>query len=365
MKNNKDNYAIIMAGGIGSRFWPVSKRDFPKQFIDILGVGKSLLRLTYERFEKFFPKENIYVVTNESYDYLVKQQLPELLENQIISEPAAMNTATCIAYASFKIASVNPSATCVVAPSDHLILNEEKFREDINKALAYTTENNALLTLGIKPDRPDTGYGYIQYIDSGSSTKDGIFKVKTFTEKPSHEIALTFLESGDFLWNAGIFIWKVSDILQQLELHLPDTHKLFKDGAKKYNTPEEYGFIQKIYPQSKSISIDYAVMEKADNVFVVPSDFGWSDLGTWKSLHELREKDLKGNMVHGKNVMTQDCEDSLVFANNPEKLIVVNGLKNYIVVDTDKVLLICNLDKEQEVKQIVDEVKNVYKGKFT
>ncbi|MBC7426404.1 MAG: mannose-1-phosphate guanylyltransferase [Bacteroidia bacterium] len=363
MKKGENNYAVIMAGGIGSRFWPLSKKNYPKQFHDILGVGKSLLRLTYDRFAKFFPKENIYVVTNNSYSLLVHDHIPELPFSQIMTEPAAMNTAPCVAYAAFKLLAKNPEANCVIAPSDHLILDEDAFRNDILNCLDFTSHHNSLLTLGIKPNRPDTGYGYIQYHEE--DPVNGIHKVKTFTEKPDLNLAQTFLDSGDFLWNSGIFIWKAQDILAEFELLQSDMYALFKKGMKHYNTPEETAFINKIYPQCKSISIDYGIMEKAKNVHIVPADFGWSDLGTWKSLYDLRNKDENQNVLHGK-VMVYNTSNSLVVSEgSSEKLIVVDGLENAIVIDTPEVLLISSLEKEQEVRQIVTDLREMYKGKYS
>ncbi len=360
---NKNNYVVIMAGGIGSRFWPLSKKTYPKQFHDILGVGKSLLQLTYERFERIVPSENIFVITNSSYSLLVNDQLPNLPEKNILTEPAAMNTAPCVAYASFKLFCLNEKANVIFAPSDHLITNEFKFDSDIKEALTFTETNSALVTLSIKPTRPDTGYGYIQFIEKEKN--ENIHKVKTFTEKPSHELALTFMESGDFYWNSGIFIWKASDILNEFNLHQTDIYDLFKKGLKYYNTAKEQTFINKQYPLCKSISIDYAVMEKTKIAYTLPTEFGWSDIGTWKSLYHLRDKDENNNMVHSKNNQIYNTKDSLIFMeSNPEKLVVIEGLEGVMVIDTDEILFISHLDREQEVREITKDIKDKYKGKF-
>jgi mannose-1-phosphate guanylyltransferase len=364
MKKNKNNYVVIMAGGIGSRFWPLSKRAYPKQFHDILGVGKSLLRLTFDRFAQFIEVENIYIITNASYTLLVHDQLPELPEANIIDEPASMNTAPCVAYASFKIFVKNPEANLIFAPSDHLITDENKFIDSLQKALTFTSQNKMLLTLGIKPNRPDTGYGYIQHQET--EIEEGIYKVKTFTEKPTLEIAQTFLESGDFSWNSGIFIWKASDILGEFETHQSDMYELFKKGLKKFNTAEEQAFINKQYPLCKSISIDYAIMEKTKIAGIVPVDFGWSDLGTWKSLHVLREKDEHNNLLHGNNIEVYNSSNCLIVEEaNSDKLVVVEGFDDAIIVDTDEILFISHLSKEQEVREITADIKEKYKGKFS
>jgi len=362
-KKTENYYAIIMAGGVGSRFWPWSKKNLPKQFLDIFGTGQSLLQLTFERFTKIVPSQNIYIVTNETYSDLIRSQLPSIQENQIIQEPMAMNTAPCVAYSISKIHALNSKAVCIVAPSDHLILKEQKFIEIMSEGLEFGEKEDALITIGIEPNRPDTGYGYIQYKQNES--KDNAFKVKTFTEKPDLELAKTFLESGDFLWNAGIFIWKAKTILQAFETHQADTYKLFKDGNKLYNTPSEKDFIQKIYPLTKSTSIDYAIMEKADNVYVIPADLGWSDLGTWKSLYETRSKTTEGNVIQGKHILHFDTTNSLVLNQEKDKLVVTNGINNLMVINTEDALMICDLDKEQEVKQIVDEVKIKFKEKYS
>jgi mannose-1-phosphate guanylyltransferase len=355
-------YVVIMAGGIGSRFWPVSRKELPKQFLDVMGVGKSLLRITYERFARHFDEDKILIVTNSDYKYLVKNHIPEIDDSQILLEPSAKNTAPCIAYAAYKILSQDPDANCIVAPSDHLILNEEEFISKVNQAVAYTDKNDVLVTLGIKPSRPDTGYGYIQYIDNRDSEE--IKKVKIFTEKPSKEIAESFIKSGDFLWNAGIFIWNNRSILAAIKRYTPEIHSLFEKKKDLFGTEDELKTVEEIYPMCRNISIDYGIMEKAENVYVIPSEFGWSDLGTWKSLYTERDQDNDFNVIHGERVMAYNTSNSIVFTNS-DKLIVTNGIKNLIVVDSDDVLLICDIDKEQEVKRIVNDVKTKYKNEYS
>ena len=359
---NKNYYAIIMAGGIGSRFWPISRTSHPKQFIDILGTGKTLIQNTYDRFLKVCPKENIYVVTNEIYTGLVKKQLPEMADNQILTEPVMRNTAPCIAYGSFKIESLSPDAVIVVAPSDHLILDENAFVATIEKSLKVASQNNCLITLGIKPSRPDTGYGYIQFTES--TLTDDFHKVKTFTEKPTLEIAKTFIQSGDFLWNAGIFVWSAKAIVSAFGQHLPDMHEIFADARSVYNTPDEKALIHKSYAQCANISIDYGIMEKADNVYVLPSEFGWSDLGTWASIYELAEKDYVGNaVIPSDKVIMYDSTDCMV--NVPgEKLVILQGLHDFIVVEANNTLLICPSDQEQNVKKVVADVKQQFGVKY-
>lgn len=359
---NKNYYAIIMAGGIGSRFWPISRTSHPKQFIDILGTGKTLIQNTYDRFLKICPKENIYVVTNEIYTDLVKLQLPDMTDNQILTEPVMRNTAPCVAYGSFKIESLNPDAAIVVAPSDHLILDEAAFISTIEKSLEVASANNCLITLGIKPSRPDTGYGYIQYTEQ--SLKDDFYKVKTFTEKPTLEIAKTFLQSGDFLWNAGIFVWSAKAIVSAFSTYLPDMHEIFAEARPVYNTDGEKAHIHKSYLQCTNISIDYGIMEKADNVYVLPSEFGWSDLGTWASIYDLAEKDYVGNaVIPADKVIMYDSSNCMV--NVPgEKLVILQGLHDYIVVEANNTLLICPRDQEQNVKKVVADVKQQFGTKY-
>ncbi|HET6245595.1 MAG: mannose-1-phosphate guanylyltransferase [Bacteroidetes bacterium] len=352
----KNNYCVIMAGGIGSRFWPMSRTAHPKQFLDILGTGRTLLQQTYDRFLLLCPPENIYIVTNEDYTKLVKEQLPDLNQDQILSEPARKNTAPCAAYASYKIGSINPDAIIVIAPSDHLITKEETFVKAINSCILKAQEEDCLATLGIKPTRPDTGYGYIQFYETEWKYDKRLKKVKTFTEKPDHEMAKFFIESGDFLWNSGIFIWSFKSFVKALERHLPETAAVFKEGMDKYNTPAEKAFIVQAYAQCSSISIDYAIMEKADNVYVRSSAIGWSDLGTWGSLYANSKKDENRNAVVGNNVMLYESSNCIV--NVPKnKLVVVQGLEDYIIVESDNILLICKKEDEQQIKTFVNEIK--------
>ena len=360
MENN--NYALIMAGGIGSRFWPVSRTSYPKQFLDVLGTGKSLIQNTFERFKKILPAENIFILTNESYFDLVKEQIPELADNQIIGEPIMRNTAPCIAYGCYKIKQINPDAMVVVAPSDHLILDTDNFAKIINQSLINAKNHNCLITLGIKPSRPDTGYGYIQY--ESTTIADNLHKVKTFTEKPSLEIAQTFLSSGDFLWNAGIFIWSIDAIIKAFDEHLSDMSEIFREGKNYYNSLNEKEFIQSAFQRCPSISIDYGIMEKANNVFVTPSEFGWSDLGTWSSVYELADKDYVGNaVIHPEKVVMYNSSNCMV--NVPKnKLVILNGLHDFIVVESNNTLMICPRDQEQHVKQVVADVKHKFGTKY-
>ena len=344
-----------MAGGIGSRFWPMSRTAHPKQFLDILGTGQTLLQMAFSRFEKSCPKDQIYIVTNESYKELVKQQIPGINDEQIVCEPARRNTAPCVAYASFKIAERNPNANIIVAPSDHIVLKEDNFCNIIESALSACEKNDWLITLGIEPNRPDTGYGYIQYSDCNNCDDPRTKKVKTFTEKPNLELAKSFLESGDFLWNSGIFIWSLKSIMKAFELYMPEEFQIFSEGKGLYNTDKEVEFIKNAYTVCKSISIDYGVMEKAENVFVYKSEFGWSDLGTWGSLFENMPKNKDNNAIVGNNVMTYNTTNTIV--NVPkDKLVVIHGLENYIVSESDGILLVCSKNEEQQIRQFVNDV---------
>ena len=351
-----------MAGGIGSRFWPVSRSSHPKQFIDILGTGKTLIQQTYDRFTKIVPKENIFIVTNDIYTRLVKEQLPEISNSQILAEPIMRNTAPCIAYGCYKIHKINPDACVIVAPSDHLILDTEGFVNSINLSLQTSAEHNCLITLGIKPSRPDTGYGYIQF--NSVIINNDFHKVKTFTEKPNIELAKTFVQSGEFLWNAGIFVWSAKNIIKSFEQHLPEINDVFKEGEEAYNTPDEQEFIQKAYYQCTNISIDYGIMEKADNVYVLPAEFGWSDLGTWASVYDLAEKDYVGNAVlPSEKVMMYDSSNCMVKVPKG-KLVILQGLHDFIVVENNNTLLICPRNEEQNVKQVVADVKQRFGAEF-
>ena len=351
---NKHHYVVIMAGGIGSRFWPMSRSNYPKQFLDILNTGKTLIQETFDRFAAFIPVENIYVVTSLEYVNIVKKQLPGLPIQNILGEPSRKNTAPCIAYISFKLQQLDPKASLIVAPSDHLILDPIAFNKVCLEALSFVNKHNALITLGIKPINPNTGYVYIQYEQPGVT--DNVYKVKTFTEKPNLDLAKTFIASGEFLWNAGIFVWQVKNIIAAFERYLPEMYDVFVAEKEKFNTPQEAAALQHMYPLCTNISIDFGIMEKADNVYVIPSSFGWSDLGVWNSAYENMEKDYLGNAVAGNNVIVFDTQRCMVHTPN-EKLVVLQGLEDYIIVDTSDVLLICKKDKEQEIKDYVAEVK--------
>lgn len=358
---NQHHYVAIMAGGIGSRFWPKSRSSYPKQFIDILSSEKTLIQSTFERYTQFIPRENVYVVTFHEYESIVKEQLPDLPVENIVSEPSRKNTAPCVLYISFKLMQKDPEATLIIAPSDHLVLNTEEFQKVSLAGLAFAKKNNALVTLGIKPTYPNTGYGYIQH--ELTPAAPDVYKVRTFTEKPDIELARTFFASGDFLWNAGIFIWTVKDVLHAFELYEPEMFDLFSGEKDNFNSQNEAHAIDRIYPLCTNISIDYAVMEKANNVYVIPSSFGWSDLGTWNSAYDNLEKDYLGNAVSANNVIVIDAVKCMVSA--PEdKLLVLQGLNDFIVVDTNDVLLICQKEKEQEIKEYVAEVKRNKGDKF-
>ena len=348
-----------MAGGAGMRFWPMSTAAYPKQFIDFFGTGKSLLQMTVERFKSLIPIENFYVVTSERYFQIVKSQVPELKDDQILLEPFRRNTAPCIAYATYKIKYRNPEATIVVTPSDHLILNEKSFAEHIQSAISCATSNAWLLTLGIQPTRPETGFGYIQCDEHNRYLPDPrISKVKLFTEKPQLELAKSFIESGDFLWNAGIFVWKLPVILKAFETYLPDINNLFKSIENELYTENEKMAISRIYTECTSISIDYGIMEKSENVNVLASDFGWSDLGTWSTLHENLKQDDNKNVLlaPNNNAFVYKCSNSIISVPK-DKVVVADGLDNYIVAVTDDVVLICRKDEEQNIRQFVTDVQ--------
>jgi mannose-1-phosphate guanylyltransferase len=358
---NKNHYVAIMAGGIGSRFWPMSRTNYPKQFLDILNTGRTLIQGTMDRFAAFIPKENIYVVTSDQYKEIVAEQLPEIPVANILCEPSRKNTAPCVAYISHKLLKLNPEANLICAPADHIILDISTFKTICLEALDFTKSIKALVTLGIKPNHPNTGYGYIQYDQQAVS--NNIFKVKTFTEKPDLALAKTFLASGDFLWNAGIFVWQVKNIVAAFEKLLPEMNEVFEAEKAHFNTPTEQQAIDRIYPQCVNISIDYGIMEKADNVYIIPSSFGWSDLGTWGSAYENLGKDYLENAVAGDNVIVIDAVKNMVHVNN-KKLVLLQGLEDFIVVDTADVLMICKKDKEQEIKEYVAEVKRSKGDKF-
>ena len=347
-------YLIVMAGGIGSRFWPFSRTHRPKQFHDVLGVGQSMLQLTVGRFAGICPPENVFVVTNRDYVGLVQEHLPHLPADQILGEPIGRNTAPCIAYASYRIAQRAPQATIIVTPADHAVLREDEFRRVIRVAVAAAQASDVLITLGIQPSRPDTGYGYIQYLDDQSLPGGQLHKVKTFTEKPNLELARMFLDSGDFLWNSGLFAWRADVILAAFHHYLSDIAEVFDEGAGKLGTSQEAAFIAEAYSHCRNISIDYGVMEKADNVYVLPADFGWSDVGTWDSLHRIGQHDDHDNMVSG-DVLLYDTT-GCVIKTPSDRLVLVQGLENYIVAEHDNVLLICRRSEEQRVKEFVADV---------
>ncbi|CAM3395967.1 Putative mannose-1-phosphate guanylyltransferase/mannose-6-phosphate isomerase [Flavobacterium longum] len=346
---DKNYYAIIMAGGVGSRFWPVSTADFPKQFHDMLGAGQTLIQKTFSRLSQLVPAENILVLTNEKYNDIVLAQLPQIKQEQVLLEPAMRNTAPCILYAALKIRKQNPDAVMVVAPSDHWIEDENAFAADLKKCFDYCGSHDALLTLGIKPTFPNTGFGYIEFDKSDANT---IKKVNQFREKPDYETAKSFLESGNFLWNGGIFIWSAQAITKAFEQFQPQMNALFEQGYDSYNTPAEPSFISQHYAEAENISIDYAVMEKAQNVYVLPASFDWNDLGTWGSLHEKLDKDDSNNAVVNATVILENAANNIIRAEGT-KLIIIDGLNDYIIVDKDDVLLIYPKGKEQEIKGIV------------
>lgn len=357
-------YSVIMAGGIGSRFWPVSTSKLPKQFHDILGTGETLIQQTFRRLSKLSDPDKILVVTHKSYKDLVVEQLPDLPEKNIILEPARRNTAPCITYAAYRIKAEDPTATMLVAPSDHLITNEDEFTRIANLACAEAEGSKRLFTLGIKPNRPDTGYGYLQFVDLEDEPNSEVKQVKTFTEKPDEAMAQQFLDSGEFLWNSGIFIWSLNTYLDELHESLPDMFAAFESGADKFGTDKEDDFISEIYPSCENESIDYGLMEKSQHVYVVPSDFGWSDLGTWGSLHTHAKLDEQNNALIGNRISIYETQNSIIKVPK-NKVTVVEGLEGYIVVDSDDALLICPLEKEQLIKTFVSDLKLKFGDKVT
>lgn len=359
--NITNNFCVIMAGGVGSRFWPYSRQDKPKQFLDFFGTGKSLLQLTVDRLLPLVPKEHILVVTNVQYKKLVLDCLPWINEKQILCEPARRNTAPCIAYAIARIRAMAQNANIIIAPSDHLVLQEESFRATIAEGLEFIVDNDALLTLGMKVTRPETGYGYIQ-IDTDNALY-GVKKVKTFTEKPNRELAEMFFQSGEFLWNSGMFLWNLDAITKALQTFLPDIWDKFQAGVHLMGTPAEDNFIQEMFPSCANISIDYGLMEKADNVYVLAADFGWSDLGTWGSLYEQSEKDRDGNVSLKCETAYYDSHDNIVVLPH-NKLAVIQGLNDYIVAESDNALLICRKDSEQQIRQFVNDAQVRFDGKY-
>jgi mannose-1-phosphate guanylyltransferase len=355
---DKNYYCVIMAGGIGSRFWPLSKTERPKQFLDILGTGRTLLQQTFDRFHKIMAPDHIYVVSNLEYKEIIVEQLPEIPVENILLEPLRRNTAPCIDYANFRIHQKNPNGRIVVAPSDHLIMKEEEFIRSVRQGLEFVADNDALLTLGIVPSRPETGYGYIQSIEKKVKGYESLAlrKVKTFTEKPDIDLARVFLDSGDFYWNAGIFFWSLESIMKSFEKYLPEIHSLFKEGIEVFGTENEAAFIEETYGNCRNVSIDYGIMEKAENVYVLISDFGWSDLGTWGSLYEQLQKDDRQNSVTGKHVFLYESSGSIVNVQD-DMLVVLQGLEDYIVVQNKKIILVCKREEEQKIKQYVTDIR--------
>lgn len=355
---DKNTYCIIMAGGTGSRFWPISRAERPKQFIDILGLGKTFIQLTYERFARIVPEENIFVVTACRYYDLLLEQVPQVRKENILLEPYKRNTAPCIAYATYKLLERNPDATVVVTPADHLIVNEETFTKTIQSTLKQASETSNLYTIGIEPTHPETNFGYIQ-ANQTVCRKDGestFYQVKTFTEKPNAEMARIFIDTGEFYWNSGIFIWNLKSIKTEMERCLPEVTTLFKGGEKFYDTPEEKDFILRVYEDCPSISIDYGVMEKTSAAWMIPASFGWSDVGTWGTIYEHSpNRDKLGNIIKCSNSMIDEVKGSIIREENPDKLVVVRGLDNYVVIDVDDVLLVCPRS-DKAIKDIVTDL---------
>ncbi|WP_456377504.1 mannose-1-phosphate guanylyltransferase [Lutibacter sp.] len=356
---NKNYYAVIMAGGVGARFWPLSTQQLPKQFHDMLGTGNTLIQQTFNRFESLIPSENILIATNKKYEKLVQKQLPKLSPKQLLLEPTMRNTAPCILYSALKIYHENPDGIMLIAPSDHWIDEEATFLQNVKTSFNFCEENDALVTLGIKPSSPNTGYGYIQFKHSKNQLKE----VSNFTEKPTLETAKQFIEEGNYLWNAGIFVWSVKSILNAFEINLPKMYSLFQKGNNFYNTASEENFIEKNYTSSENISIDFGILEKATNVFVLPVSFGWNDLGTWGSLHTKLDKDTNENATVGGEVLYRDSHNNIVHTQSGKR-VVIQGLNDYIVVEKEDILLICPKNKEQEIKQITLDVKTNFGDEF-
>ena len=353
---NKNYYAILMAGGVGSRFWPVSTQKFPKQFHDMLGTGDTLLQKTFNRLANLIPEENIFILTNELYNDLVFEQLPQVTKRQVVLEPAMRNTAPCILYAALKIEKENPDALMIVAPSDHWIEDETAFSNNVQEAFNFCEKNDTLVTLGIQPTFPNTGYGYIEYDKSNSST---IKSVNQFREKPDYETAKEFLTQGNFLWNAGIFMWSVSSVLKAFKNNQPSLYSLFEKGIDVYNTNFEDDFVRDNYGKAENISVDYAIMEKSHNVFVLPATFDWNDLGTWGSLFDKLDKDSQNNAVVNSRVLATDATGNMI-RTQKNKVVVIDSLNNYIVVDKEEVLLIFPKSKEQDIKKTLQQVKETF-----
>ncbi|ALJ04829.1 mannose-1-phosphate guanylyltransferase [Pseudalgibacter alginicilyticus] len=353
---NKNYYAILMAGGVGSRFWPVSTQDFPKQFHDMLGTGDTLIQKTFHRLAQLIPQENIFILTNERYNDLVFEQLPEVTERQVVLEPAMRNTAPCILYASLKIQKENPDALMIVAPSDHWIEDEVTFSKNVKQAFDFCSANDALMTLGIQPTFPNTGYGYIEF---DKMTEEEIKSVNQFREKPDYETAKNFIAQGNFLWNAGIFMWSVKSVVDAFQRNQPKLYQLFEKGIAIYNTNAEDEFIKNNYPKAENVSVDYAIMETSTNVYVIAAEFDWNDLGTWGSLYDKLSKDKNDNAVVNARVLAEDTSGNMIRTKS-DKIVVVDGLQDYIIVDKDEVLLIYPKSKEQDIKKVLKSVKDAF-----
>jgi len=351
-----------MAGGVGSRFWPASTEDTPKQFLDILGVGKSLIRLTFERFLNLVPAERILIVTNKKYKNITHEHLPELPEQNILCEPSRNNTGPCVAYTALRLQAENPNAIFVTAPSDHVILKEEAFLDKIRQAFSFVENNDAIVTLGIEPTRPDTGYGYIETSckceGDDEDTSIGVCSVNAFKEKPNREVAQQYLDDGNYLWNAGIFIWKAKELLASFDKNEPGITNVLMEDMTMYNSPDEQAYIDRVYPNTPSISVDYAILERADNVYTIPADIGWSDLGTWNSLHAYLDKDENDTVTLGAQTHLIETSDSIIRTDS-DKIVVIKGLDNYIVVDEPGALLIYPKSDEQEIKQVVRDIQSL------
>lgn len=353
---NKNYYAILMAGGVGSRFWPVSTQEFPKQFHDMLGTGATLIQKTFNRLSHIIPKENIFILTNERYNDLVFEQLPGITKRQVVLEPTMRNTAPCILYASLKIHKENPEALMIVAPSDHWIEDEQTFSSNVQQAFDFCANNDALMTLGITPTFPNTGYGYIEY---DNKVNEAIRPVHQFREKPDYQTAQSFIDQGNFLWNAGIFMWSVNSVIKAFESEQPKLFELFKGGYEVYNTDFEDDFIRDNYGMAENISVDYAIMEKSKNVFVLPAEFDWNDLGTWGSLYDKLEKDPNENAVVNARTLTKNASGNMIKTKD-NKIVVIEGISDYIIVDKDDVLLIFPKEKEQDIKKTLQKVKDKF-----
>lgn len=353
---NKNYYAILMAGGVGSRFWPVSTQGFPKQFHDMLGTGETLIQRTFNRLSKLIPEENIFILTNDKYDELVMEQLPGITKRQLVLEPAMRNTAPCILYASLKIQKENPDAVMIVAPSDHWIENEEAFTKNVQDAFNFCKDHDALMTLGIQPTFPNTGYGYIEY---DKESTELVKSVSTFKEKPDYETAKSYLDQGNFLWNAGIFMWSVTSVIGAFKRNQPVLFDLFEKGMSSYNTEQEEQFIKDNYPKAENISVDYALMEKSNNVFVLAASFDWNDLGTWGSLYDKLDKDQDQNALVNARVLSENSRGNMIRSSN-DKIVVLDSINDYIIVDKEEVLLIFPKEKEQDIKQILQRVKDKF-----